>query len=174
MAASQQAIDRLTSEGPGGTVAVVGCLTRDGAPVVPREWDAGAVTRDDLHNSAAVLVGGQLVGVYNKGRLPAYWTFEEERWFAPGLAPLVVNVAGVRVGISIRDDLWTEEGPVTGAARLGARLVVVLNASPYQRVGCTPPHRATPEESLRDAEQLAKNLGVELETLPIEDRKSVV
>ncbi len=131
VAASQQVMDRLTSQGPGGTVAVLGCLTRGGSPVVPGEWDAGAAIRDDLHNSAAVLAGGHLVGVYNKGRLPAYGTFEEERWFAPGVAPLVVNVAGVPVGISIRDDLWTEEGPVAAAARLGARLVVVLNASPY-------------------------------------------
>ncbi|MFN2557295.1 MAG: NAD+ synthase [Nitriliruptorales bacterium] len=133
VATSQQAVDRLSSQAPSGTVAVVGYLTRDGAPVVRREWDAGTVTRDDLQNSAAVLADGQIVGVYHKGRLPRYGAFEEERWLAPGYSPLVVNVAGVPVGVTIRDDLWTEEGPVTAAARRGARLVVVLNTSPYHR-----------------------------------------
>ncbi|MDP8962300.1 MAG: NAD+ synthase [Actinomycetota bacterium] len=131
--ASQQALERLAVEGPGGTVAVVGSLTREEAPGNELEWDAGAVVRDDLRNSAAVLADGRLVGVYHKGRLPTYGVFEEERWFAPGHKPLVCNVAGVAVGVTIRDDLWTEEGPVFGAARRGARLVVVLNASPYHR-----------------------------------------
>ncbi|MDP8932486.1 MAG: NAD+ synthase, partial [Actinomycetota bacterium] len=131
--ASQQAVERLAVEGPGATVAVVGSLTREEAPANEREWDAGAVAREDLRNSAAVLADGRLVGVYHKGRLPTYGVFEEERWFAPGHEPLVCNVAGVPVGVTIRDDLWTEEGPVSGAAQRGARLVVILNASPYHR-----------------------------------------
>ena len=58
--------------------------------------------------------------------------FDEERWFAPGSGdPLAFEVAGVRVGVSICEDLWFPCGPVAELGAEGAQLVVNLNASPY-------------------------------------------
>ncbi len=49
---------------------------------------------------------------------------------APGASPLV-EIAGVRVGVSICEDAWSPTGPIAAQAAGGAELVVNLNASPY-------------------------------------------
>ena len=80
----------------------------------------------------AVCVGGAVVGVYHKRRLPNYGVFDEERWFAPGTTDLrLYQVAGVPVGVSICEDLWFPGGSIPLQAAGGARLVVNVNASPY-------------------------------------------
>ncbi|HLN17998.1 MAG TPA: NAD+ synthase [Acidimicrobiales bacterium] len=90
--------------------------------------------RPTLHNAAAVLAGGRVVGVYRKCLLPNYGVFDEERWFEPGDEPLrLYRVAGLAVGISICEDVWFGGGPAAAAGRGGAALVVNLNASPYSR-----------------------------------------
>jgi NAD+ synthase (glutamine-hydrolysing) len=45
----------------------------------------------------------------------------------------VFEVAGVRVGVTICEDLWGERGPVHEAGEAGATVVLNLNASPYHR-----------------------------------------
>ncbi len=87
-----------------------------------------------LANAAAVLAGGEVRGIYRKRLLPNYGVFDEQRWFSPGAGPLTLfRVCGVRVGISICEDIWAAEGPVAELGRCGAQLVVNLNASPYSR-----------------------------------------
>jgi NAD+ synthase (glutamine-hydrolysing) len=86
-----------------------------------------------LANAAAVLRDGAVVATYRKQRLPNYGVFDEGRWFRPGTEPLLFEVAGVRIGVTICEDLWGEGGPVQEAADAGARLVLNLNASPYER-----------------------------------------
>ncbi len=85
-----------------------------------------------LRNAAALCSGGRVRGVYHKRLLPNYGVFDEQRWFAPGASsgPLF-EVAGSLVGITICEDVWFAHGPVADQAAAGARLVVVLNASPY-------------------------------------------
>jgi NAD+ synthase (glutamine-hydrolysing) len=86
----------------------------------------------DLHNAAAVCAGGQVHGVYRKRLLPNYSVFDEARYFTPGNEPLrLYEVAGVRIGVSICEDVWSPTGPVSAQAAGGAELVVNLNASPY-------------------------------------------
>ncbi len=100
----------------GGTVAVIGFV------------DVGA----DLYNAAAVCAGGRVVGVYRKRLLPNYAVFDEARYFTPGAEPLqLYSVGGVRVGVSICEDIWSPLGPVSAQAAGGAELIVNLNASPY-------------------------------------------
>jgi NAD+ synthase (glutamine-hydrolysing) len=90
--------------------------------------DAG----QDLHNAAAVCAGGRVVGVYHKRLLPNYAVFDEQRYFAPGEGdPNLYVIGGVRVGVSICEDVWSPTGPVADQAAGGAELVVNLNASPY-------------------------------------------
>jgi NAD+ synthase (glutamine-hydrolysing) len=85
-------------------------------------------------NAASVLAGGKLVGTYCKRELPNYQVFDERRYFASGrdagLPPLVFEVAGTRVGVLICEDAWFDE-PGAAAKAAGARVLAVLNASPF-------------------------------------------
>ena len=103
----------------GRTAAVVGFVGRD---------EAG------LRNAAAVCVDGAVAGVYRKRLLPNYAVFDEQRYFQPGAGePLVVDIAGVRCGISVCEDAWQAAGPMADAAAAGADVIVNINASPYYR-----------------------------------------
>jgi NAD+ synthase (glutamine-hydrolysing) len=86
----------------------------------------------DLHNAAAVCIGGEVVAVYHKRLLPNYAVFDEQRYFTPGFEPPdLYVVAGVNVGISICEDAWSPNGPIAVQGLGGAELVVNINASPY-------------------------------------------
>ena len=88
----------------------------------------------DLHNIAAVLADGAWVGTYQKHFLPNYGVFDEQRYFARGTSALVVDLSGIRVGLTICEDLWHPGGPGQWAAiEGGAELVVNLSGSPYHR-----------------------------------------
>ena len=67
---------------------------------------------------------------YRKQRLPNYTVFDEQRYFAPGEAPCVFEVDGVRVGAVICEDIWFP-GPAAQARAAGAQMLVVPNGSPY-------------------------------------------
>ncbi len=86
-----------------------------------------------LENSAAALAGGRVVACYAKQHLPNYGVFDEVRYFTAGQAPLVLALAGWRIGVTICEDLWVSDGPWLEEARAGAELLVNLSASPYQR-----------------------------------------
>ena len=86
----------------------------------------------DLHNAAAVCAGGQIVGIYHKRLLPNYAVFDEQRYFVPGTHALqLFEVAGLKIGVSICEDVWSPDGPIAEQAAGGAELVVNINASPY-------------------------------------------
>ena len=86
------------------------------------------------YNAASVLSGGRVLGTYCKRELPNYQVFDERRYFASGRdhgqGPLVVDVAGLRVGVLICEDAWFEE-PAQAAVAAGAQVLCVLNASPF-------------------------------------------
>ena len=131
--ANLAALERLAASGPGGTTAVVGYVgAGEGDATDTAHWDVALATRD-LTNSAAVLRDGQIVTSYDKLRLPNYGVFDEARYFTPRDRPCVAEVAGVPVGVTICEDLWTESGPVQAVVAAGARVVLSLNASPYHR-----------------------------------------
>ena len=110
----EPALRRLCDE-VRGIAAVVGCP-------LP--------TPEGLRNAAVVLADGAVRATYYKQWLPNYSVFDEKRYFVPGGEPAVVTVAGVRVGVTICEDVWLP-GPVARAAGAGAQLLVSLNASPY-------------------------------------------
>jgi NAD+ synthase (glutamine-hydrolysing) len=84
-------------------------------------------------NSAAVLRRGGIEAAYRKQRLPNYGVFDEARYFHAGVDPVVVDVGGVKVGVTICEDMWGAGGPLQEAAAHGAELILNLNASPYSR-----------------------------------------
>src|SRR5699024_3036692 len=62
--------------------------------------------------------------------LPNYAVFDEKRYFARGNATCVFETKGVRVGLLVCEDIWSDT-PVAQAADAGAELILVVNASPW-------------------------------------------
>ncbi|MBN5051663.1 NAD+ synthase [Stenotrophomonas maltophilia] len=91
---------------------------------------AGAV----VYNAASVLRDGLVERTYRKRELPNYAVFDERRYFDvdPDGGSCVFEVDGIPVGLLICEDLWFAE-PLADTVRAGAQLVVVPNASPYER-----------------------------------------
>lgn len=87
---------------------------------------------DDLYNSAALVCGGKVAGVYRKHYLPNYGVFDEDRYFKPGLQVPVFHFSNWWLGISICEDIWYPAGPPElEALQGGAELLVNISASPY-------------------------------------------
>jgi NAD+ synthase (glutamine-hydrolysing) len=108
-------LDKIAAR-TGGTAAVIGF------PQAER----------DLYNAAAVCADGHVHGIYRKQLLPNYAVFDEQRYFTPGddPGPLFV-IGGVRVAVSICEDVWSPSGPLAAQSAGGAELALNLNASPY-------------------------------------------
>ncbi|NWO11052.1 NAD+ synthase [Chromohalobacter salexigens] len=85
-----------------------------------------------LHNLAGVLYNGEWLGEYAKQALPNYQVFDEQRYFAAGSSPLVIEHRGAKLGILVCEDLW-DGAPVTQSVEAGADILITLNASPYHR-----------------------------------------
>jgi NAD+ synthase (glutamine-hydrolysing) len=131
IAQADSALERLAQGGPPGTVAVIGTVGRSTREHGSHWGVATAVA--GLANRAVALRDGRAIGSYDKMRLPNEGVFDEARYFVPGDRPHVMDVAGVRVGTVICEDLWTADGPVARTVGEGAQVLLVLNASPYER-----------------------------------------
>ncbi|KQN96661.1 NAD synthetase [Stenotrophomonas sp. Leaf70] len=114
----EQAVARIAAQAQ-GIVAVVG-------------WpqSAGAV----VYNAASVLRDGAVAATYRKRELPNYAVFDERRYFDvdPDGGNCVFEVGGVKLGVLVCEDLWFAE-PLAATVAEGAELVLVPNASPYER-----------------------------------------
>ncbi|MDA8263274.1 MAG: NAD+ synthase [Actinomycetota bacterium] len=85
-----------------------------------------------LHNAAAFMHGGVVQAVYRKRLLPNYAVFDEQRYFVPGSGDhKLFDVGGVKVGVSICEDIWSPTGPALDQVRGGADVILNINASPY-------------------------------------------
>jgi NAD+ synthase len=107
--------------------------TADGGPAVliGVPW----VEDGKLYNAYALLAGGLVEQIRFKVNLPNYGVFDEKRVFATGPVPGPINFRGVRLGLPICEDTWTDwgdyENVVECLAETGAELMVVPNGSPY-------------------------------------------
>jgi len=138
---------RLADEGLGGIAVVTGYLDRR-TDLAPRTGLPAGAPLD----AAALLYGGRVVITSAKHHLPNYGVFDEFRYFVPGntlpVFRLPAGSAGlggrppqtppggdesVEIAIAICEDLWQDGGPVAVCRRAGAGLLVVPNASPYER-----------------------------------------
>ena len=102
-----------------------------------------------LFNVAAVLCGGQIIGLVPKQHLPTYQEFYESRWFQSGAGQPIAQVmlslggdsvvpfgtdllftcGGATVGIEICEDLWVPIPPSACQAIAGANVMLNLSAS---------------------------------------------
>ncbi|MDX8410571.1 MAG: NAD+ synthase [Mariprofundaceae bacterium] len=83
-----------------------------------------------LYNSASVARGGELIGIYDKRRLPNYGVFDERRYFEPCDGPETFDVDGWRVGVGICEDLWSDDVARQGKSEV-RDVLLNLNASPF-------------------------------------------
>lgn len=84
----------------------------------------------ELFNCAGVFYQGQLLVEYAKQKLPNFLVFDDKRYFSEGREAGLVDIKGVKVGLSICEDIWHPE-PTAQAKAAGAELILNLNASPY-------------------------------------------
>jgi NAD+ synthase len=109
--------------------------TADGGPgmLIGTPW----VEDNKLYNGYALLTGGRIAAVRFKVNLPNYGVFDEKRVFATGPVPGPVSFRGVRFGLPICEDTWTDwgdyENVVECLAETGAEILLVPNGSPYWR-----------------------------------------
>ncbi len=88
------------------------------------------------YNSAAVLQDGRISKIYRKAQLPNYGVFDERRYFMPGTEPLVINVGGLNIAVTICADIWETEWFVNfldSRLRDAGKIQMILNisASPF-------------------------------------------
>jgi NAD+ synthase (glutamine-hydrolysing) len=111
-------IERIAAE-VRGIVAIVG-------------WPqaAGSI----VYNAASVLRDRKIERTYRKRELPNYAVFDERRYFDvdPDREDCVFDVSGATLGLIICEDLWFAE-PIASTVNNGAQLVLVPNASPFER-----------------------------------------
>jgi len=85
---------------------------------------------DSIYNSCAVFYGGNLISNYRKQALPNYAVFDEKRYFKPGAQSTIVEIAGIKVGVNICEDIWSPESAIQ-AKDAGAEMLCNINASPF-------------------------------------------
>ncbi|WP_326637997.1 NAD+ synthase [Streptosporangium sp. NBC_01755] len=127
ISAIEEAARRLDEAGLGETPVVVGYVDR--ARLAPRVGQPKGAPLD----AAALLHRGRVVVKTAKHHLPNYGVFDEYRYFVRGDRLPIFRLHGVDVAIAVCEDLWQEGGPVAVAAEAGAGLLVVPNASPYEK-----------------------------------------
>lgn len=92
-----------------------------------------------LHNSAAVIEHGALLGYQDKALLPTYDVFDELRYFEPSYQCRLWKLCGQKVAITLCEDLWSHRiketsyafDPIAQLQPLYPDLLLNLSASPY-------------------------------------------
>jgi len=88
--------------------------------------------RGHNYNSAAVLQCGRVSKIYRKAKLPNYGVFDERRYFQPGTEPMVINVNGLNVAVTICADIWELESLVDFLKSAGQiQIILNISASPF-------------------------------------------
>ncbi len=131
----------------GSTAVVVGFVD----PVAEIDHPDDSVHRT-IANAAAVLAGGEVKGVFHKCLLPNYGVFDEARYFVPGRFPdQLWEIAGIPVGVSVCEDIWSHSGPPGRQAEAGAAVLLNINGSPYHHGKGTERAALLADEAKRSA-----------------------
>jgi NAD+ synthase len=117
VAACKAAVEELAKDTVTGPAVLMGLPWREG---------------QNLYNSMALLANGRIETVRHKFDLPNYGVFDEKRVFNSGPAPGPIAFKGVRLGVPICEDIWTDETCET-LAETGAEILLVPNGSPFER-----------------------------------------
>ncbi|NEG70157.1 NAD+ synthase [Bifidobacterium choloepi] len=110
---------RLAGDGLADLFVVVGTIGTDHETGKPR-------------NRMIVLHDGVVWAGYDKHFLPNYGVFDEFRIFSAGDKSVVLEMAGIRVGVAICEDIWQDGGPVADLAAKDIDVLLTINGSPYE------------------------------------------
>lgn len=107
----------------------------------------GSITEDkdntgtDVHNSAILCYNGLIRFIQHKTLIPNYDVFDEMRYFEPAKEVFIHEFKGVKLGISICEDIWNDadywkqrlypNDPIARLMQKGAELLINISASPY-------------------------------------------
>ena len=116
VADARAAIEALAAETNTGPAVLIG------APWV----EAGR-----LYNACLLLEGGRIAGHTFKVDLPNYGVFDEKRVFTAGPMPQPFNFRGMKIGVPVCEDIWTD-AVARHLADAGAEILAVPNGSPFE------------------------------------------
>jgi NAD+ synthase (glutamine-hydrolysing) len=104
-----------------------------GAPTVNPD-----INGKNLFNSAVLLQNGEIKAIRNKSLLPTYDIFDEYRWFEQNKSYQCVDVNGVKIALTICEDLWNIDAdplytnwPMNELIKESPALMVNIAASPF-------------------------------------------
>ncbi len=96
-----------------------------------------------LYNAAALLYRGKIQAIRHKSLLPTYDVFDEARYFEPGRDNTPISFKGVKLGLTICEDMWNDDAfwprplyhknPVNVLANAGAQIIINMSCSPFHR-----------------------------------------
>ena len=94
-----------------------------------------------MYNSALLARGGELLGTTHKTLLPTYDVFDDLRYFEPNSEFHCLELDGVKLGVTICEDIWFNENevqyhvydvdPAKKMAEAGADCIINISASPF-------------------------------------------
>jgi len=123
------AVERLM-ERIRGIAVLLGYVERNGEP-----------GENNLYNAALLFEDGRVLHKVRKRLLPTYDVFDERRYFEPGSESNPVMWNGIRLGITICEDMWNDKevfaarkyrvNPVADLCEQGAELLINISASPF-------------------------------------------
>ena len=90
------------------------------------------ISGDNCYNSAAILQKGAIAKLYRKVLLPNYGVFDEQRYFKAGVEPVIIEIGGLNLAVSICRDIWDAEWMgdfLENAGRID--MILNLSASPF-------------------------------------------
>ena len=94
----------------------------------------------DLFNSAFLLVDGKVAAIRSKTLLPNYDIFDEYRYFEPNHNFEIINLKGVKIALTVCEDLWNVEdnpmyqtNPMDELIKQQPDLMINIAASPFNK-----------------------------------------
>jgi len=114
-AAARAVLEELAVSLSGGPAVLVGTI-----------WPENGL----LYNAVVLLDEGTIAAVRTKVDLPNYGVFDEKRVFAAGPLPGPIAFKGVRIGVPICEDIWTDE-VCECLVETGAEILISPNGSPF-------------------------------------------
>ena len=83
-------------------------------------------------NSLAVLSSGRIKHIYRKRILPNYSVFDERRYFRPGTEPVIIDINGLSMALTICEDIWQLDwlDRLLGGTR-HKDIILNISASPF-------------------------------------------
>ena len=113
--AAEESLEQI-ADAVHGIVAIVGAPHADGG---------------HLYNVAAVCADGEVKDRVRKQLLPNYGVFDEVRYFTPGTDATPIEIGEAKVGVTVCEDMWQPGPPASELARMGARPLINISASPF-------------------------------------------